>query len=314
MLASIASGCSYKVPTDVSPAVNIYSSYGDKIPGKFYLVLEDNLSNVHREISPNSNVCSAHDFPITVGSAFTNSVHETVQNIFSEVVLLNTMPTPEYFRQHGGTGVILVGLNRFEPRIRFIQGFWSNAAIANSDLVFEVTVKDQNGNTVLNTTAGGSRTSEGEAGSFCSNGSDLLSQNLHDSTREAMERLAERLANSQKIRELADQIAPEKPTTPKALPPAPVQPVASNSPSQPTEPKGCFEGVSDNYPDNDSINIAEALSAAKCAAIKAHNPDYDCPNNVSVDHEFEQIFGDNYEMKIGKKTKDKVWIKICISQ
>lgn len=312
LLACIITGCSYKVPTDVSPAVNIYSSYEDIISGKFYIVLENNLLNVQREIKPSSYVCSAHSFPINAGNAFANSAQETIQHIFSEVVLLDSMPTVEYFHEHGGDGVVIVGLKRFEPRIRFVQGFWSNTAIANSDLVFEITVKDKSGNTVLNTTAGGSHTSEGEGGSFCSEGSDLLSQNLHESTREAMERLAERLSNSLKVRQLANHTGAENKTSLEVAKPLLPSPV-SILPAVPSAViTNCFEGESDKFPDNDSINMAEALDAAKCAAIKVYNSNYSCPNTVSVEHEFRKQFGENYEMRIVKKSKNKILMKICL--
>lgn len=321
----VLTGCSYKVAPQVSPAVNTYSSYDDKVPGKFYLVLDSSLRNIQREVTPGSDLCSAHSFPVNVGTALSLSVNDTVRSVVAEVVEIPSMPDQQYFKKNGGNGVILVRLKRFEPRLRFIQGFWSNSAIVNSDLVVEVTAKAPDGKTVLNTTAGSTRTTDGAAGSFCSNGDDLLSQNLFDATREAMERLAERLSNSHKLRSLGEVNAASAPTRAVPAPQATLKP-ASNPMVVPaiedqldtrssavTLPKQqCFKGYSDNYPDNDAINTIEAMNAAKCAAVKHFKGGYDCPNSASVDHEFQELFGDDWSMQITARTKEKIALEICI--
>lgn len=311
-------GCSYKVSPHASPAVNTYSSYDDKVPGKFYLVLDSSLRNVQREVAPSSDLCSAHSFPVDVGSALSQSVNDTVRSVIAEVIEIPSMPDQQYFRQNGGTGVILVRLKRFEPRLRFIPGFWSNSAIVNTDLVVEVTAKAPDGKTVLNTTAGSTRTTDGAAGSFCSNGDDLLSQNLFDATREAMERLAERLSNSHKLRSLgevsaasAPQVTTQPASKPIVVPAIEAQPSAESSDATPAKQQ-CFKGYSDNYPDNDAINTLEAMNAAKCAAVKHFKDGYDCPNSVSVDHEFQELFGDDWSMQITARTKEKIAVEICI--
>ena len=55
-------GCSYNVPTKVAPAANIYNSYGDIIPGKYYLTVRS--GDFSREIKPSSYLCSFHSYPI----------------------------------------------------------------------------------------------------------------------------------------------------------------------------------------------------------------------------------------------------------
>ncbi|EPR36254.1 hypothetical protein dsat_1782 [Alkalidesulfovibrio alkalitolerans DSM 16529] len=201
MLSLFVSACSYKVPTEVSPATNIYSTYEDKIPGKFYLVSDSGMKNIHRDIKPSSYVCSAHSYPLTVDSSVSQSVRATLQNVFENIEEIDHMPTVEMMGKDGAQGVVFVKMKRFEPSIRFAMGFWSGTGIGTCDMVIEVVVKDKNNQTLVNTTVGGNRTTEGDSGAGCGGGAEVLSRAIYETTRDTMERLAERVANSTKVRE-----------------------------------------------------------------------------------------------------------------
>ena len=91
-------------------------------------------------------------------------------------------------------------LKLFEPSIRFAHGFWETTAIANCELALDVTVSDKNNHKLITTSVGSSRMAEGPGGSACSKGAEVLSDAISKTIRETMERYAERVSNSEKIR------------------------------------------------------------------------------------------------------------------
>ena len=193
-------GCAYCVPSTVSPAVNIYSSYKDKIPGTVFLVIDDNVKNVSQDVKATSYFCKWHKFPVTLDSSLALSVKKTTDAIFEKVVEQGYLSTKDPFLPMGGQGIIYVKLNRFYPKISFFQGLGSVHANASCDIVLDVTVKDANKKNLLTTTVGSSRSVDGDGGAFCGKGANVLSEAISLAMRETMERYAERLSNSEKIR------------------------------------------------------------------------------------------------------------------
>ena len=192
-------GCSYAVPTKVSPAVNIYSSYEDKVPGEVVLVFNDNIKNIHIDVRPSSHMCSAHTFPIDLKDTLATSIRQTMENIFNGVSERQNLPTKHEMELQKINGTIFVSLKRFEPSIRFSAGFWQGYATATCEIVLDVSIADKNNKKIMTTSVGASRTAEGSGG--CSRGSEVLSNAISKATQETMERLAERVSNSRNIRE-----------------------------------------------------------------------------------------------------------------
>lgn len=205
LVLPLFASCSYKVPTQVSPAVNIYSSYGDKISGDWILVIDDSVTDYNKEIKPSSYLCGAHKFPVDIDQSIALSIRETCESIFENIIEQKTMPTLDYLVDSNSMGSIYVRMKRFYPTIRFASGFWSGSAIATCDLVLEVSVKDRENNKLLITSVGGNRTSDGSAGQGCSGGATVLSEAMYMTVRETMERFSERVSNSKRIRDYCAQ-------------------------------------------------------------------------------------------------------------
>jgi hypothetical protein len=194
-------GCSYKVATKVAPAINIYSSYEDKIPGKLVLVVDKSCTDVSMDLKPTSYMCSAHTFPVKLDTSLSSSIRQTTEAMFEEVIEQNALPSQEQMKHLNASGVLLVRLNRFSPSLRFTPGFWEGSATASCEMVIDVMVKDAQNTGIVTTAVGGSRTCDGSAGSSCSGGADILSEAISKCTQDTMERFAERISNSQKVRD-----------------------------------------------------------------------------------------------------------------
>ncbi len=193
-------GCSYTVPSTISPAVNIYSSYDDKIRGPVILVIDNNLRTINQRIKPTTHLCSAHSYPVIMSDTLASSIKATTDAVFDQVQEQSALPTKEEMQKMGIQGTIYVRLNRFYPTISFSSGFWEAHGMASCDIVLDVTVKDSGNKSLLVTTVGGTRTADGGAGAYCGGGATILSNAVSQSIRETMERYAERVSNSDKIR------------------------------------------------------------------------------------------------------------------
>lgn len=193
-------GCSYSVQPLSTKAVNIYSAYENKIPGRYALLLDGSLRNVQREIVPATHICRAHRYPIMVGDSLALSVKNTLESVFEQVSEYEAAPSAETLTKLGLSGVILVKLDDFAPRLQCAQGFWSGTCSASTELSFGVTVRGRGG-VLAATSASGSKTSDGEAAGACSGGATVIADSITRATRDALERLAERLSNSPKLRE-----------------------------------------------------------------------------------------------------------------
>jgi hypothetical protein len=75
-LGVFLSACSYKAPTQISPAYNVYTNYSDKIPGRYALHVDG--SKFSEDVAVSGFACSAHTFPVDARYAFEACVRETL--------------------------------------------------------------------------------------------------------------------------------------------------------------------------------------------------------------------------------------------
>lgn len=198
-VVGLFSGCAYNVQPVSTKAINIYSSYESKVPGQFAVVLDDSIRNVSREVKPTSHVCSAHTYPVSFGDAISVSVKHTLDSVLEQTVEQSTMPSTETMAKLGLRGVVFVKMDDFSPRLSCSQGFWSGTCSGSTDISFGVNIRDASG-TLLATSVSGSKTFDGSAGGGCGGAADVLSESISRATKDAMERLAERVSNSPRLR------------------------------------------------------------------------------------------------------------------
>jgi len=181
-------GCSYNVAVRTAQAGNIYSIHDSKIPGKYALQVTGLDYCCRMEVRPSSYICGAHNFPVNASEAIKWSIQHTLSLVFENVDL-----------NDGQGNVITISVNRFDPKLRFVPGFWSGQASSTVEIGIDVKAM-RNGKVVLNTAVFAERTRDGDAGPFCSGGAEVIAEAIASATREAMERLAERLSNNPALR------------------------------------------------------------------------------------------------------------------
>ncbi|MDR2825896.1 MAG: hypothetical protein LBV76_03755, partial [Deltaproteobacteria bacterium] len=67
-------GCSHITPITSIEGVKVYSSFEERIPGKFAIVVNANESDLNRYVQPSSFACSAWSYPLVFYSSFKDSI------------------------------------------------------------------------------------------------------------------------------------------------------------------------------------------------------------------------------------------------
>ena len=201
LVVLMGTGCSYKASVPAVDVANIYTSYEEKVPGTVALVVDAQEDVFDRTIKPNTYTLGAHKYPIAAATAFKTSVMNTTKSVFENVVDKNEIPSIEQMYTDNLNGYLVVHVKHFEPRISFIQGFWSATASSTVEIAFDFTVRDKNNNLIFSSAVSASRTAEGDAGGAGAGGAPVIADATKKAVTEALERYAERLSNSSKLRE-----------------------------------------------------------------------------------------------------------------
>lgn len=191
-------GCAYNIAPTNAPAVNVYSSYDSKIPGTWVLVVDPSVE-FSRDIKPSTYICQAHKYPFSTGDSIKASVTQTLTNVFEELAIRPSSPSAEEMRSQNWRGVIVIRLDSFQPRLACQQGFWSATCSATADLSFGLEVNGPDGR-LLGTSVGSSKTADGDSGAYCGDAANVFSEAYRLALRDALERLAEKVSNTQRLR------------------------------------------------------------------------------------------------------------------
>jgi hypothetical protein len=193
MILSLAN-CVHKGTVESVRPTNIYSDSDKKIQGNFvYVVDKTSLSKLKRDDTVQGFLCGAHNYPVDGTEAFTSSLPRMLEQVFEKIAKVNEGSAKTNAVQ------LLFRVERFEPRVRFAQKFFGADADANVELSVSVTgTKD--GTRVFGTTVDTQRNKSGDGGPFCAEGSQVLADGVRDSIKDVLEKLGERMANSQSLR------------------------------------------------------------------------------------------------------------------
>lgn len=194
----VASGCSYTVPTDISPATNIYSNYSDKVSGRFALYVD--ADEMAGEFKVSGYACSAHTYPVDARSAFIGSVQNTMENVVEEVEIVPRPLDATTMQTRNLNGMILVEVQDLDIDLTVIPGFWSSEMEADAEITVSLVVDAPSGR-MLGARVEGDDDYKVEAGGACEGGAIAIGKAVEEAMKEALERLGEKLSNSPRIRD-----------------------------------------------------------------------------------------------------------------
>jgi hypothetical protein len=188
--------CAFQAKPAPVAAVNVYQSYDDKVRGRWLLVVD--ASALRRDIKPTGLACSAHTYPVDAREAFRASVLRAMQGAVENVELVENAPSGPAMTRQRISGVIRVTAETMQPRLTYTSGFWLMAPTARVDMIANLSVEGPRGR-LLGTTAEGTGSADGgETG--CPGGADVLGQAGEQAMRRLVTTLAERVANSPRVR------------------------------------------------------------------------------------------------------------------
>lgn len=195
-LAAVA-GCQYNAKPMPVATYNIYSSYGDKLPGKYLLYVDG--SSLNKPIKPSDLNCAAHTYPLDMGSSFGSSVRQTLSNLVSEMEVVNAPIDRAELKARGARGIIIVRGESLDGRLRVVPGFWSAGIETEVEVSASIVVDGINGR-LLGSTVSGSGRGQSDAGLMCEGGSKSMTDSAEAALKQVLGRLGEALANSDRVR------------------------------------------------------------------------------------------------------------------
>jgi hypothetical protein len=188
----ILSGCAHKSTVLSVQATNIYSDNENKILGQTkYIVDQSSLGKLKRDDTVQGMACAAHKYPVDASQAFVASLPSMLEQVFESVSKSESVISNSELN-------LLFRVERFEPRLKFNQKLFSMDAEATVEIGLSV-VGSRDGARVFGTTVESQRTRSSEAGAFCEGGGQALSDATRDAIKDVLEKIGERMANSQKL-------------------------------------------------------------------------------------------------------------------
>lgn len=201
LLLATTTACTYQVPVQPSPAMEVYSSYPDKIPGKFALYVD--ASSFTRTISATGQICSAHKYPVNANEAFKASVVSTFQQLVQDMQVVDAPLSRDALSKLGVRGMIVVKSDDYSARLMFVPGFWTATATASADISASIVV-DSATERLFGTSDSASRSYDASTGG-CDGGATALGQATGMAMKEMLGRMGERFANAPKLHQSNSQ-------------------------------------------------------------------------------------------------------------
>ncbi len=196
--AVMVAGCSGpNINTTVSPAVSVYQSYGDKIPGRFALYV--NADKMQDTIKPSFPFCLTHSYPVDARAQFITSAQQTLENILESVEVVSAPLDRTVLDSGNYDGMVVVEVDSFEVDMRAIHSLWTPIMETEAEIIIKVFIDDSSGR-LFGATVEGDADDKREVRVFCKGISESMGQSINSAMKESLRNLAERLANSARLR------------------------------------------------------------------------------------------------------------------
>lgn len=197
LLALIVGACAYKAEPIAAPAYDVVTSFSTKVPGKWLVAVESHALDT--TVRPAGIICSAHNFPLHLSRPFATSVVQTLRNAFEEVEEIGSPIPGDQLRSRGARGIIVIRATENRARLDGQEGFWV-ANLRTQVLVVAAVFVDGPRGRLFGQTFEGQGTADAEAGMACSGGARALEDSAATAVRDAVRKIAEGVANSERVR------------------------------------------------------------------------------------------------------------------
>lgn len=198
-LVLVIPGCSYKVDTPIAPSYDVYSSYTDKVPGRWAVLVDG--EQLKGDFKVSGYTCSAHSYPLDASLAFNTSVNKTLENVLENVEDVRSPLSRDQLVMGGYSGLIRVKGEEIDVDLDVVPGFWTAGMKAEVQMVAALAVDGQDGR-LLGGRIASDADDDAEASGACSGGADAISKATEKALRRLMEDLGEKVSNEPRLRQL----------------------------------------------------------------------------------------------------------------
>ncbi|MGO4835967.1 hypothetical protein AB4144_27370 [Rhizobiaceae sp. 2RAB30] len=195
--AILVSSCQYKAEPPAIGAFNVYSSYDQKLPGKYLLHVDG--SQLNRNIKPSDMNCAAHTYPLSLSASFKESTRQTFSNLVDDLEVVDNPVDRSELAARSARGMIIVRGEQVIGKLRAVPGFWSVGIETDVEIVASIAVDGRNGR-LLGSTVSGRGVAQTDAGAACEGGAESLTESASAAMRQTLGRLGEALNNSERVR------------------------------------------------------------------------------------------------------------------
>lgn len=200
MLALIAlatSGCAYKAEPIATPALNVVTSFSQKVPGSWLLYADG--SRLTENVRSSDFQCSAHTFPLDFSTSFSSAVRQTLANVIERPIDAEEQVPGDRAKSQGARGTITIRGETIQSRLRVVPGFWSANIVSEVDISAAVIVDGPSGR-LFGKTVDGRGKGDTPAGFACAGGAESLKMAAEQAEKELLRRLGEELGNAERLR------------------------------------------------------------------------------------------------------------------
>lgn len=185
-------GCAYETTVSSTPAYDTVTSFGSKLPGRWQIVAD--ASALNTVVHPETELCSAHNYPIDFTQGFAGSVNATLANLVE-----HSEASAQTSPSNGARGIIVVRGEAIEGRMKGIPGLVTASVSADVTITASVAV-DGRGGRLFGKTLEGHGSAQSPAGLACGNGNQALREAAEKAQKNLIRKIGEEIANSERVR------------------------------------------------------------------------------------------------------------------
>lgn len=204
VLSFIFYGCTYTVVAPTATTVEIHTSYDEKIPGNWAIIVDESSTNFETEVDVDGSGCLAYSFIFNPGESVRLSSIDAFQKVFEHTTQMKRVPSHEEMKRGNLIGNAVVELEGFDSEIVCRTKLVSVKCTVEVEIEFDIVVQGIDGKLLGATVDSRKIVRDGDGiGLTCEGISELYSKAYSLALGDSLEEMAEEISNSIRIRDYA---------------------------------------------------------------------------------------------------------------
>lgn len=191
-LILLTGACTHQVTPAPVASSPVYSTFENKVPGRYALVVE--AEQMQRVVEAEGFSCHSQTYPIDSREAFKSSALAALQQAVEQVELVEGPPGP------GFDGTITVRVDDYSVQLLTVSGFWVAQLAADADITAGLTV-ERAGQRVVARSFTVSKDRSNSAGIGCPGGAQAVAGATGAAVGAVLQQIAEEVARAPELRQ-----------------------------------------------------------------------------------------------------------------